>query len=100
MTRRRRRANPWILLGLIMMVGLFIYVDMVVVPTTQPLFVPTRTPTRDPQSFVVDAAGLFAAGKLKAAMDAYQQAIQADPHGDDNFSHRDSPQRPGQLTGW
>jgi hypothetical protein len=68
MTRRKRRVNPWMLLGLLAMVGLFIYVDLVVVPTTQPFFIPTRTPTRDPQSFVVDAGGLFAEGKLKAAM--------------------------------
>ncbi len=64
---------------------MFVYVDLVVVPATPPLFIPTATPTRDPKSYIVDAAGLFAAGKLKAAMDAYQQAIQAEPQNPTNY---------------
>ena len=52
MTRRKRRANPLRLIVLIAAVGVMLYVNQFVVPNTPPLFVPTPTPTRSPDSFL------------------------------------------------
>lgn len=80
MTRkRRRRSNPWRVLLLLVLIGAALYVNQVVVPATPPLFIPTPTPTRDPESFITEAEQLFAAGKLIQAIDAYDIAIQANP---------------------
>lgn len=67
------------------MIGVFIYVDTVIVPSTPPLFIPTYTPTRDPKTYAQDAASLYTAGKISQAIDAYKQAIQADPQNVDNY---------------
>ena len=45
MTRKRRRANPWLLAFLVLAIGTFAYVNLVIVPTTPPFFIPTATPT-------------------------------------------------------
>lgn len=45
----------------------------------QPLFQATAVPTRVPQSFADEAEAQFAAGNLKAAAAAYQQAVAIDP---------------------
>ena len=85
MKRRHRRINFWLVAFLLAAVGIFVYLDLVVVPTTPPLFIPTATPTRDPKSYAVDAANLYAAGKINQAIATYQQAIQADPQNQDNY---------------
>jgi tetratricopeptide (TPR) repeat protein len=85
MMRRHRRINYWLVTFLVVMVGMFVYVDLVIIPTTPPLFVPTPTPTRDPRSYAQDAASLYAAGKISQAMDSYKQAILADPQNPDNY---------------
>jgi tetratricopeptide (TPR) repeat protein len=51
----------------------------VVLPTTQPLFIPTVTPTRSPESFLSDAENLMNQGKMNQAIQAYRIAIQANP---------------------
>lgn len=80
MTRRRgRRSNPWRILILLILIGAALYVNQVVVPATPPLFIPTPTETRNPESFVNEAEALFNQGKLNQAIVAYQQAITADP---------------------
>ncbi|GAP08257.1 hypothetical protein ATHL_03159, partial [Anaerolinea thermolimosa] len=43
MNRRRRRANPFRLVVLVLLVGAALYVNQVVVPATPPLFIPTPT---------------------------------------------------------
>lgn len=45
----------------------------------QPPFMPTPTPTRSAISYALEGDALFAAGKLNAAILAYQQALQVDP---------------------
>jgi tetratricopeptide (TPR) repeat protein len=85
MTRRHRRANPWFITFLIIAIGSFAYINLVIVPQTPPLFMPTSTATINPQSFTNDAASLEASGKTAKAMDAYQQAIQADPKNINNY---------------
>jgi len=46
----------------------------------QPLFMPTPTPTRTTNSFVIEGQTHFEAGNLNAAISAYQNAIQLDPN--------------------
>jgi tetratricopeptide (TPR) repeat protein len=85
MTRKRRRANPWFVTFLIITIGAFAYINLVIVPQTPPLFIATATATINPQSFANDAADLAASGKSAKAIDAYQQAIQADPKNINNY---------------
>jgi tetratricopeptide (TPR) repeat protein len=81
MTRRpRKRSNPWRILLLLILIGVALYFNQVVVPATPPLFMPTPTLTRSPESFVNEAEQLYAEGKLAQAITAYQQAIIADPN--------------------
>jgi len=79
MTRRKRRANPLRLIVLIAAVGVMLYVNQFVVPNTPPLFVPTPTPTRSPDSFLQEARAFAAEGRFTQAEAAYQQALQVDP---------------------
>ncbi len=83
--RRRRRVNYWLVTFLVVLVGMVVYVDMVIIPTTPPLFIATPTPTRDPKSYAAEAAGLYAAGKISQAMDSYKEAVQADPQNAANY---------------
>ncbi|NIS80454.1 MAG: tetratricopeptide repeat protein [Anaerolineales bacterium] len=79
MRKRRRRSNPWRVLLLLILIAAAVYVWQIYVPTAQPLFVPTPTPTRSPASFVLEAESFFQAGKLALAEVAYQEAITVDP---------------------
>ncbi len=62
-----------------------LYVNQVVVPATPPLFIPTPTSTRSPESFVTDAETLAAQGKLLQAVEQYKTAIQVDPKNPANY---------------
>ena len=75
----RRRANPLRLFVLIALVAGALYINFMIVPTTPPLFIPTATPTRSPESFLKDAGDLVSAGKIPQAILSYQEAIKADP---------------------
>lgn len=77
--RRRRRPNPLRILLLIGLVSAALYVNQVVVPATPPLFIPTPTPTRSPESFISEAEKYYADGKFLQAISSYRAAIQADP---------------------
>ncbi len=86
MTRKRRkRSNPWRVMILIALIGGMFYLNRVVLPNTQPLFVPTPTPTRSPESFVNEAETLFRDGKLNASIEAYEEAILSDPENPSNY---------------
>jgi tetratricopeptide (TPR) repeat protein len=84
-TRRKRRSNPWRIALLAALIGIFLYLNQVVVPATPPLFIPTPTPTRSPESFVNEAGQLYSQGKLAQAITAYKQAIAADPNNPANY---------------
>jgi tetratricopeptide (TPR) repeat protein len=84
-TKRRKPFNPFRILFLAILVAGAIYVNEVVVPVTHPLFIPTPTPTRSPESFVTEAENYLANGKMSQAMESYQSAIQADPKNPSNF---------------
>jgi tetratricopeptide (TPR) repeat protein len=80
MTRRRRqRGSPWRIILLLTLIGGALYVNQIVVPATPPLFIPTPTATRDPESFISEADDLFEDGKLIPAVAAYEQAVGANP---------------------
>jgi len=81
MTKRpKKRSSPWRILLLLGLIGIFLYLSQVVVPATPPLFIPTATPTRSPESFLNEAEGNYAQGKLPQAIASYKQAIIADPN--------------------
>lgn len=84
-TRRRRRSNPWRVILLLILVGAALYVNQVVVPATPPLFVPTPTPTRSPESYVTEAENLVTQGKIPQAIAAYQEAVKVDPRNPLNY---------------
>lgn len=79
MNKRRRRTNPLrlVILGLLVLAA--VYVNQIIVPTTPPLFMPTPTATRPPESYVTEAQNLAAEGKLKQAAEAYSDASSVDP---------------------
>ncbi len=77
--KRRKRSNPWLVIFLVALIGIFVYIDLVIVPATPPLFIPTPTATRSPESFLADAQQLEKEGKLSQAIKAYADAVQADP---------------------
>lgn len=81
MTRRpRNRSNPWRILLLLVLIGIALYFNQVVVPATPPLFIPTATPTRSPDSYILEAEQFYKEGKLAQAISSYKQAIIADPN--------------------
>jgi tetratricopeptide (TPR) repeat protein len=79
MNRRRTRPNWFriILLSLLVLGGA--YVNRFIIPNQPQFGVPTPTATRSPESFVTEAEGYFAQGKLIPAIDAYKQAIASSP---------------------
>jgi tetratricopeptide (TPR) repeat protein len=85
MTRRTRRIPIWRLLLLAALIGVMLYINQVVVPATPPLFVPTPTETRSPESFISQAQEAFNSGKITQAIQAYKNAINADPTNPSNF---------------
>ncbi len=85
MTKRTRRPPIWRLVLLVGLIGAALYINQVVVPATPPLFVPTETPTRSPESFVNQAEEFYNAGKISQAVKAYQDAIYADPVNPSNY---------------
>jgi hypothetical protein len=82
--RRRRRGNPFRIMFLVALVAGALYVNQVVVPATPPLFVPTPTPTRAPESFVSEAETFTPKGSSCRRFLLYKQAIQADPQNPSN----------------
>lgn len=79
MNKRRRRVNPVsVVLLVLAVIGLF-YVNQVVVPSTPPLFIPTPTPTRAPETYVTEGEAFEKDGKVAQAIAAYRNAIQVDP---------------------
>lgn len=79
MNRRKRRSNPLLIIVLLALIGGMVYINEVVVPTTPPLFIPTPTATRSPESYIADAQSLVQQGKISQAIVAYQQANLVDP---------------------
>jgi len=79
MNRRKKRGSPLRIIILVALVGAALYFNQFIVPTTPPLFIPTPTPTRSPDSFLNEATEQIQKGKYIQAVTAYEQAIQSDP---------------------
>jgi tetratricopeptide (TPR) repeat protein len=79
MNRRKKRTNPLRIIVLLLLVGGALYVNQVVVPATPPLFLPTPTPTRSPESFLNEARSAIKDGKFEKAQSAFEEAIKANP---------------------
>ncbi len=79
MTRRKKGSNPFRILFLMVLAGVGLYFAFFIVPETTPLFIPTPTFTRAPESYVSDAEALAGQGKYTQAIQAYRLAIQNDP---------------------
>lgn len=77
--KRRRRSNPWRVLGLLLLIGALLYLNSFIIPEAPPLFVATQVPTRSPATLVLEAESLFDSGKLAQAESAYLEAIAIDP---------------------
>lgn len=83
--KKRRKPNVGLILFLVAGIGLLLYLNIVVVPVMNPLFVPTPTPTRDPLSYIQEADQLAAEGKYLQAVEVYQGAINANPQNIQNY---------------
>jgi len=79
MNQRRRRSSPLRIIVLGLLVAAALYINMQYVPAMDPLFIPTATPTRAPESFLKDAEDMIAKGKINQAIEMYKEASKADP---------------------
>ena len=79
MNRRRKRPNWFRIIILLLLIAAGIYLDREIIPSVPQPFVPTATPTRDPESYVLEAETLFNEGKLVQSIDTYTGAIQHQP---------------------
>jgi tetratricopeptide (TPR) repeat protein len=77
----KRSINPYrviILLGMILGgIWILMGIDR---GDVQPLFLPTPTPTRTTNSYVMEGEAQFKAGSLGGAISAYQQAVSVEPN--------------------
>jgi tetratricopeptide (TPR) repeat protein len=80
MRHRRRRVNWFLIVVVVILIAIITYLDRFILPTAQSPFIETATVTRDPESYVTEAEGLFAEGKLLPAIDSYEQAIGIKPN--------------------
>lgn len=85
MLRRRKPVPFGRILFLLALIGGAVYVNQVIVPQTPPLFIPTATPTRSPESYTTDAERFASEGKYIQSVDMYREAISADPDNVNNF---------------
>jgi hypothetical protein len=71
MNRRRRPLRIGRILVLLLLVSGAVYVDRVIVPSSPPLFIPTPTSTRAPESYIAEAQRLENEGKYSQAISTY-----------------------------
>jgi tetratricopeptide (TPR) repeat protein len=83
--KKKRRFNLPLIFLLIALIAAAMYIQVYVVPTVPPLFIPTPTPTRPAASYAGDAAAMFREGKLSSATEMYQQAILLTPTNTDLY---------------
>src|SRR5512145_3147945 len=65
-----------------LLIGIYVGYFNIETTTLAKQFEPTPTPTRPAVLYVGDGDAYFAQGKLKEAIDAYEQAIRVDPSND------------------
>jgi len=75
------KINPYRVLVLLVLIVFFASIlTGIARGDVEPLFMPTPTPTRSTDSFVVEGDTHFRAGNLNAAIDAYRRATTLDPN--------------------
>jgi tetratricopeptide (TPR) repeat protein len=77
--RRQPRINWFLVILVLILIAVVTYVDRWILPDAQTPFMPTPTVTRDPESYVKEAEGDFADGKLSDAINTYLEAIRITP---------------------
>jgi len=76
---RKRRSNPFRVFFLFVLVAAGLYFSIYIAPETQPLFIPTNTPTTPPEAFISEAEQFAKEGRNAQAIELYQKAISSDP---------------------
>ena len=76
---KRRRSSPIRVFLLLILVGAGLYYAINIVPNTDPLFIPTSTPTTAPEAFLQEAEKLYSEGRISRAIEEYDKAIKSDP---------------------
>jgi tetratricopeptide (TPR) repeat protein len=79
MRHRQPKINWFLVILVVSLIAVVTYVDRFILPTAQTPFLPTPTNTRDPESYVSEAEGLFNNGKLLDAINSYLEAIRITP---------------------
>jgi tetratricopeptide (TPR) repeat protein len=83
---KRKQNNPYMVLVLLVLIVFFgTVLTGIAKGDVQPLFMPTPTPTRTTNSFVIEGQTHFEAGNLNAAIAAYKRAIEMDPNDPDLY---------------
>jgi|Deesub1362A_J573_1020465.scaffolds.fasta_scaffold00577_21 tetratricopeptide (TPR) repeat protein len=78
---KSRRSNPWrVLVYLLLIVGGIQLTRMVEAGKIQPVMLATPLPTRTAFSYIEEGRAFFSAGDLEAAIRAYRQAAELEPH--------------------
>ncbi|MCX7607859.1 MAG: tetratricopeptide repeat protein [Anaerolineales bacterium] len=80
MRKKRRPTNWFVVASLIVLILLVSYLDRFVIPNVPPPFLPTATPTRNPDSYLAEAQALAGEGKFLQAINVYQEAILLKPN--------------------
>jgi tetratricopeptide (TPR) repeat protein len=76
----RKKSNPYRVLVFVVLIVFFLTIlTGIVQGDVQPLFLPTPTPTRTSDSFVIEGRTHFEAGNLEAAITALRRASTLDP---------------------
>lgn len=86
MLKKRKPLRLGRIFFLLVLIGGAVYFNQVVVPVTPPLFVPTPTPTRAPETYIADAEALANEGKFLQAIETYKEAIEVDPQNATNYT--------------
>jgi tetratricopeptide (TPR) repeat protein len=78
---RRPQSNIYrMFLWVVMMLGGVWMLQQIDRGNIKPLLEATTTPTRSPQSYIMEGDASFSAGKVEAAINAYQEALTVDPN--------------------
>jgi len=76
----KRRSNPFlVMIMLVLIVALIAVLRSYAKGDIQPLFLPTTTPTRTTNSYLMEADTHFLAGNVDKAIEGYRKASELDP---------------------
>jgi len=79
MRQPRRRFRPFKTLFFLVVIAFLVYVNIIVEPLSDSIFLPSPTPTVSPEIIIAEAEALANEGKYAQALQVYKRAITADP---------------------